>query len=59
MDKYVNADELAKYLGVSRMTIYNMMKDGQLPKGNKLRGLRRWNLDDVREFLKGVKNGGN
>ena len=53
MDKYVNVNGLAEYLSISRMTIYNMMKAGQLPQGNKFRGVRRWNLDDVREFLKG------
>ena len=55
MDKYVNAGELAEYLGVSRMTVYNMLKDGQLPEGARFRKSRRWNLDDVREFLKGDK----
>ena len=55
MDKYVNSQELAEYLGVSRMTVYNMLKDGQIPQGTKLRGAHRWNLDDVREFLKGKK----
>lgn len=55
MDKYVNAQELASYLGVSRMTVYNMLRDGQIPQGTKLRGARRWNLEDVREFLKEKK----
>jgi len=55
IDKYVDANGLAEYLGVSRMTVYNMLKAGQLPQGERFRRSRRWNLDDIREFLKGVR----
>lgn len=59
MDRYVNVNGLAEYLGylgVSRMTVYNMLKINQLPQGERFtRRSIRWNLDDVREFLKSSK----
>ena len=52
IDKFVNMKELAEYLSVSRMTLYNMLKAGQLPQGKVFgKSARRWNLDDVKEFL--------
>ena len=44
MAGFININEVAEYLGVSRMTVYNMVKDGQLPQGRKFRGSRRWDL---------------
>jgi len=52
IDKFVNMKGLAEYLSVSRMTLYNMLKAGQLPQGKRFgKSARRWNLDDVKEFL--------
>ena len=55
-NRYLNVNEVARYLGVSRMTVYNMVRDEQLPQGRKFRGVRRWDFEELKEFLKGVKN---
>ena len=59
MDKYVTADEIAKMLKLSRCSIYNMRKRGDLPEGVKIGGVRRWNLAELLSFLtisKAVEN---
>ena len=56
MDRYLNIKEVGEYLGLSRMTVYNMVKDGQLPQGRKFRGARRWDFEELKDFLKGSKN---
>ena len=52
MAGFININEVAEYLGVSRMTVYNMVKDGQLPQGRKFRGSRRWDFEELKDFLK-------
>lgn len=52
IDKYVNLEELAQYLGMSRTAVYKFAKEGKLPQGIKIGDCRRWNLDEVKEFLK-------
>lgn len=52
IDKYVNIKELAEYLGMSRMAVYKFAKEGKLPRGVKIGDCRRWNLEEVKEFLK-------
>ncbi len=34
------------------MTVYKFAKEGKLPQGIKIGDCRRWNLDEVKEFLK-------
>ena len=58
MDRYLNIQEVSEYLGLSRMTVYNMVKNGELPQGYKFRGARRWNFEELKDFLKGAKNAG-
>ena len=52
MKRYLSVKEVAEYLGVSRMTIYNMVKDKQLPQGRRFRGVRRWDFEELKDFLK-------
>ena len=48
---YVNAVTLAKSLGISRVTLYNLIKRGELPAGVKIGRCRRWSVSLVNEFL--------
>lgn len=47
----LNATETAEYIGVDRVTLYNMIKDGRFNvepvKGTKP---RRWNVDALDEW---------
>lgn len=47
-------EDVATYLGVSRATIYNMLKDGRFPVV-PIQGVspRRWNIEDVDAWRRG------
>lgn len=53
-DEYVSASEIARMLNISRGTVYNMRRNGDLPPGVKIGGnVRRWSLTELQSFLKG------
>lgn len=51
-DVYVSANEIARMLNLSRGTIYHMRRNGFLPEGRKIGGVRRWNMAELQNFLK-------
>lgn len=51
-DRYITASELADMLQLTRVSIYNMRRRGVLPEGKKIGGVRRWNVREIREFMK-------
>jgi len=53
-----NVDEVAKFLGISRNTIYWWAEIGKIPH-SKLGKLVRFNPDDVMAWLKGKSRGSN
>lgn len=55
MQATMNLEEVARYLGVSRATIYNMLRDGRFAVP-AIQGLnpRRWNVEDIDSWRKGV-----
>lgn len=51
-DRYISASEIAKMLNISRGTVYNMRRNGDLPPGVKIGGnVRRWSLTKLNAFL--------
>ena len=48
---YIKAQELAQRLGVTVRTIYTLIDTGQLPAGVKIGKSRRWNWEQVNEFI--------
>ena len=52
-DEYISASQLGRMLNLSRGSIYNMRKRGELPQGIRIGGCRRWNMAEIRSFLKG------
>ena len=50
--EYITANELGRMLNLTRGSIYNLRKRGQLPEGIKIGGVRRWNMADIQAFLK-------
>lgn len=54
--KFIKARELANILGVTISTVYNLENAGQLPQSVKFGKSRRWDVDEVRSFLKDKKS---
>lgn len=53
-DMYISAAQLGRMLNISRGTVYNMRRNGDLPPGVKIGGnVRRWSLTELNAFLKG------
>ncbi len=50
-ENYLNAQQLAQALGVSKSGVFSLVRRGQLPKGYKLGHCRRWLLSDVNSWL--------
>ena len=52
-DTYITASQLGRMLNLSRGSIYNMRRKGDLPEGVKIGGVRRWSMAELDAFLKG------
>lgn len=52
--KLLTLTELADFLGIPKRTLYRMIEDGRFPV-QPIKGTdpRRWNVDDVENWLKG------
>lgn len=52
--KLLTLTELAEFLGIPKRTLYRMIEDGRFPV-QPIKGTdpRRWNVDDVENWLKG------
>ena len=52
--KELSKIESADYIGVSRATFDNYIRDGRIPKGHKRPGFKElsWNKSDLDKFLK-------
>ena len=51
LDTYVTVSEVAQFLHVSRVTVYNLVRKGLLPSGLKIGNNRRWKLSEIKEAL--------
>lgn len=52
MDKQLNTRELARYLNLTEVTIYNYANKGKIP-GYRIRGKWRFEKDKIDELLEG------
>ena len=53
-DEYISASQLAQMLNLKgRGTVYTMRRNGDLPEGVKIGGVRRWSMAELQNFLKG------
>ena len=52
LGNFVSATELASALGIARSGIFNLVKAGKFPHGVKIGRSRRWNVQEVKEWLK-------
>lgn len=55
LEGYLTASDLAGLLRVSKSGVYSWVQRGILPPGVKFGHSRRWNMAELRTFLKGVK----
>jgi len=55
--EFLTQDQLAKRLGISKVTIWRMIKDGRLPKmitiGSRS---KRWVSADINDWLQSLKH---
>ena len=47
----LTAPEVARMLKVKRQTVYNLVKNYNLPAGQKLGRSRRWTLDEIKTWI--------
>ena len=52
-DTYISASQLGRMLNLSRGTVYTMRRNGDLPEGVKIGGVRRWSMAELQRFLTG------
>ncbi len=50
-DTYISASQLGRMLNLSRGAIYTMRRNGDLPEGVKIGGVRRWSMAELQNFL--------
>jgi excisionase family DNA binding protein len=50
-EQMINADKLAKMLGVSRRTLWRLLSAGKLIPPVRIGGSTRWRTDDVRRWI--------
>lgn len=55
--EFITQDQLAKRLGISKVTVWRMIKDGRLPKMITI-GARskRWVSADINDWLQSLKH---
>ena len=54
MEKYLNAKDLAQRYGLSVITVFKKAKSGEFPAGIKIGRSRRWSIDELEQFEKGL-----
>jgi len=51
-ERMLNVKEVAKMLGVSKSTVYNLINEGKLPRPIPItERLRRWKLSDILNYI--------
>ena len=55
LEQYLNANQLAQSLGISRGAIYSLMRKGIIPPGLKIGRSRRWSIKDIQATLQAMK----
>ncbi len=49
--RLVSANWLAKYLGISRASLFRLRSAGRMPKPVRVGGIVRWRVEDVRTWV--------
>jgi excisionase family DNA binding protein len=52
-DEFLNANQLANVLNLSRATIYRLLAAGRLPRGQRLNRCRRWSRREIEAWMAG------
>ena len=55
VSKLLNLKQLAEHLNINWRTAWRYAKTGKLPAGIQIGNLRRWDIDEVDEFLRSKK----
>ena len=54
--KFLNVSEVAQRYGLGKVTIFAKVKAGEFPAGIKIGRSRRWSIDELEQFEKGLAN---
>ena len=55
--RLVDIKKISESIGITKSGIFNLMKAGKFPKGIKIGSARRWDIDDVNNWLKSQNKG--
>ena len=51
-DRLLRVNGVAEVLGVCKSTIWNLVKDGKLPKPKKISTASVWKMSDIQTYIK-------
>ena len=54
-DELLKVQEVAEYLKMSRASVFKLSRNGGLPKGVKIGGVRRWRLSELETFINNIE----
>ncbi len=57
MKQFLNTTELAQRYGISKATVFNLVRAGKLPHGVHLGKSRRWDIKELEAFEKTLNEG--
>ena len=55
-EDFVTQDQLAKKLGISKVTVWRMLNDNRLPEMVTIGRSKRWIREDINGWLQSLKN---
>ena len=55
MSKYLKLSEVQELLSLSDRSVRRLVADGTLPAPVKLGGARRWNEDEIKQYLQKLR----
>lgn len=50
-EELLTVKEVAEYVKMSRASVFKLSRNGGLPKGVKIGGVRRWRLSELEAFI--------
>ena len=56
IEKFLTISEVARRYKMAVVTIYQKIKAGKFPAGIKIGRSRRWSIDELEQFEKGLAN---
>ena len=55
LKKFIKVNELSQAIGITKAGIFNLIKSGKFPAGVKIGHSRRWNVEEINQWLDSQK----